>query len=170
VPNLEGGRQGRGVIKLISANGNGGALMKSFPVQSVIVSALIGLAIFSNAIVWGRDWKLFAETDLYECFYDANDTAPSSENIVDVWTKLEYTKKGVNGIVAKFGKHYADLSYSLELWEINCAEKKDRILSITEYSAEGKILYADSAEDKLPAWKIIPRQSVDESLYKAVCK
>ena len=144
--------------------------MKSLSVKFVIVSAVIGFAIFGYAEGWGADWKLFAETDLYECFYDAGDTAPSSENIVDVWTKLEYTRKGVNGIVAKFGKHYADLSYSLELWEINCAEKKDRILSITEYSAEGKILYADSAEEKLPAWKIIPRQSVDESLYRTVCK
>jgi hypothetical protein len=144
--------------------------MESLSVKLVIVSAVMGLTIFSNVAVWGRDWKLFAETDLYECFYDADDTAPSSGNIVDVWTKLEYTKKGVDGIVAKFGKHYADLSYSLELWEVNCAQKKDRILSITEYSAEGKILYADSAEEKLPPWKIIPRQSVDESLYKAVCK
>jgi hypothetical protein len=107
---------------------------------------------------------------LYECFYDAEDTTPSSKNIVDVWAKLEYTKKGITGIVKEFGKHYADLSYSLELWEINCAEKKDRILSITEYSVEGKILYANSAKGRPPAWKIIPRESVDESLYKAVCK
>jgi hypothetical protein len=144
--------------------------VKSLSVKFGIVSVVVGLAIFGYAKVWGADWKRFAETDLYECFYDAEDTAPSSENIVDVWTKLEYTEKGVNGIVTKFGKHYAHLSYSLELWEVNCAEKKDRILSITEYSSEGKILYADSAEEKLPPWKIIPRQSVDESLYKAVCK
>jgi hypothetical protein len=144
--------------------------MKSLSVKLGVIGAVIGLTIFSNATVWGRDWKLFAETDLYECFYDAEDTAPSSENIVDVWAKLEYTEKGVNGIVTKFGKHYAHLSYSLELWEVNCTERKDRILSITEYSSEGKILYADSAEEKLPPWKIIARQSVDESLYKAVCK
>jgi len=144
--------------------------MKSLPVKLGVIGVIIGLTTFGYAEGWGADWKLFAETDLYECFYDANDTAPSSQNVVDVWTKLEYTKKGVNGIVAKFGKHYADLSYSLELWEVNCAEKKDRILSITEYSAEGKILYADSAEERLPPWKMIARQSVDESLYKAVCK
>jgi hypothetical protein len=130
----------------------------------------IGLLILGYSEVWGADWKLFAETDLYECFYDAEDTTPSSKNIVDVLTRLEYTKKGITGIVKEFGIHYADLSYSLELWEINCAEKKDRILSITEYSAEGKVLYANSAKGRLPAWKIIPRESVDESLYKAVCK
>ena len=139
--------------------------------KSLLVKSLcIGLILYCHAEVWGADWKLFAETDLYECFYDAEDTTPQSKNIVDVLTKLEYTKKGVTGIVKEFGKHYADLSYSLELWEINCAEKKDRILSITEYSAEGRILYANSAKGRPPAWKIIPRESVDESLYKAVCK
>ncbi len=140
--------------------------MKSLAVKSLS----IGLVLFCNAEVWGADWKLFAETDSYECFYDAEGATPSSNNVVDVWAKLEYTKKGVTGVVEKFGKHYADLSYSLELLEINCGEKKDRVLSITEYSADGKILYANSVRGRLPAWKIIPRESVDESLYKAVCK
>ena len=143
--------------------------MKSSWVK-VGVILVVGLAIFGYAEVWGADWKLFAETNLYECFYDAEDTTPSSKNIVDVWTKLEYTKEGITGIIKQFGKHYADLSYSLELWEINCGEEKDRILSITEYSGEGRILYANSVEARPPAWKIIPRESVDESLYKAVCK
>jgi hypothetical protein len=142
--------------------------MKSLSVKLGVI--LIGLAILSYAEAWGADWKLFAETDLYECFYDMKDTTPSSKNIMDVWTKLEYTEKGITGIVKQFGKHYADLSYSLELWEINCAEKKDRILSITEYSAEGRILYGNSVKGRPPAWKIILRESVDESLYKAVCK
>ncbi len=138
--------------------------------KSLLLTLLCTGLIFSWSVeVWGADWKLFAETDSYECFYDAEDSAPSLNNIVDVWTKLEYTEKGVKGIVKKFGEHYADLCYSLELWEINCGEKKERILSITEYSAEGKILYASSAQGQ-PAWKMIPRQSVDESLYKAVCK
>jgi len=135
-----------------------------------VILVVIGLTLFGRGRAWGADWTLFAETDLYECFYDAEDTTPSSGNIVDVWTKLEYTKEGITGIVKKFGKHYADLSYSLELWEINCAERKDRILSITEYSAEGKILYANSVKGHLPAWKIISRESVDARLYKAVCK
>ena len=133
----------------------------------ILVTAVI---IFGYGEVWGADWKLFAETDLYECFYDAEDTTPSTKNIVDVWAKLEYTEKGITGIVKEFGKHYADLSYSLELLEINCTEKKERILSITEYSAEGKILYANSVQGRPPTWKIIPRESVDESLYKTVCK
>ncbi len=130
----------------------------------------VGLILFCSAEAWGADWKLFAETDSYQCFYDAEDTVPSSNGVVDVWAKLEYTKRGIRGIVEKFGSHYEDLSYSLELWEINCPKRKDRLLSITEYSAEGKILYSNSSEGRHPAWKMIPRESVDESLYHAVCK
>ena len=115
--------------------------MESSSVKLGIPLIMIGFVIFSYAEVWAEDWRLYAKTDLYECFYNAEDTAPSSKNIVDVWTKLEYTEKGITGIVKQFGKHYADLSYSLELWEINCAEKRDRILSITEYSGTDPIIY-----------------------------
>ena len=62
--------------------------MKSLSVKLGVVLVFIGLTIFGYAEVWGADWKLFAETDSYECFYDAEDTVPSSNNIVDVWTKL----------------------------------------------------------------------------------
>ncbi len=143
--------------------------MKSLGMKVEVILA-VGLAIFGYAEAWGADWKLFAETNLYECFYDAEETTPSSKNIVDVWTKLEYTEQGRAGIVKQFGEYYTDVSYSLELWEISCVEEKDRILSITEYSAGGKTLYARSVKDSPPAWKVIPRGSIDESLYKAVCK
>ena len=57
--------------------------------KSLLVKLLcIGLIFSGHAEVWGADWKLFAETDLYECFYDAEDATPSSNNVVDVWTKL----------------------------------------------------------------------------------
>lgn len=119
---------------------------------------------------WAEDWRLYAKTDLYECFYNAEDMTRSSQGIMEVRTKLVYTERGINEMVIKCGKHYKDLSYSLELWEINCAEKKHRLLSITAYSVEGNILYTDQAASRLPPWKIISRKSVEESLYRALCK
>ncbi len=131
---------------------------------------LIGLFIFGYAEVWGEDWKLYAKTDLHECFYNAENMIRSSQDIVEVWTKLEYTERGIIETVKKFGKHYENLSYSLELWEINCAKKRHRLLSITLYSVEGNILYTNQAGSRPPPWKIISRESIEESLYKAVCK
>ncbi len=73
-------------------------------------------------------------------------------------------------MVKNFGKHYAKLSYSLELWEMSCAEMEDRLLSITAYSNEGNILYTDQAGSHAPPWKTLSRGSVEENLYKLVCK
>jgi len=135
-----------------------------------ITLIIIGFVIFSHAEVRAEDWRLYAKTDLYECFYDAGDMIRSSEDNMKVWTKLDYTQRGVLEMVKKFGKHYESLSYSQELWEINCAGKKDRLLSVTAYTPEGNILYTDQAGSRPPPWKIISRESVEESLYRALCK
>jgi hypothetical protein len=144
--------------------------MKASSVKLGIILIIIGFVILSCAGVYGADWRSYAKTDLYECFYDAENMIRSSPDIVEVWTKSEYTERGVIEMVKEFGKHYENLSYSLELWEMNCAEKKDRLLSITAYSLEGNILYTDEAGGHLPPWKIISRESVEESLYNALCK
>ena len=144
--------------------------MKSIFVRFGVSSLVIGLAIFGCAEAWARDWKLYAKTDLYECFYDTEDVIHSPQDIVEVWTKSEYTERGVAEMVKKFGKYYENLSYSLELWEINCAERKARLLLTTEYSADQNILYNDQPGKHLPPWKIISRESVEENLYKALCK
>jgi hypothetical protein len=144
--------------------------MKSISVKLGVILFIIGIALFDCAEVWGADWKFISSTDLYECFYDAENMTRSSKNIVGVWTKLVYTERGITGIVKEFGKHYENLSYSLELWEIDCAKKKQRILSITEYSAEGNILYTNPTKSRPSAWKSISRESVGESLYKIICK
>jgi hypothetical protein len=144
--------------------------MESLSVKLEITLIIIGFAIFSYAEVWAKDWRLYAKTDSYECFYDAEDIIRSSQDIVEVWTKLEYTERGVIEMLIEFGKHYENLSYSLELREINCTEKRQRLLSITAYSVEGNILYTDQVGSRLPPWKIIPRESVEESLYKVLCK
>lgn len=144
--------------------------MESSSFKLEIILLFVGLAILVCEEAWAKDWRLYAKTDLYECFYDGEDVIRSSQDTVEVWTKLEYTQKGVIEMLIKFGKHYENLSYSLELREINCAEKKDRLLSITAYTAEGNILYTDQAGSHPPPWKVISRESVGESLYKALCK
>ena len=144
--------------------------MDSSLVKLEITLILIGFVILSYTEAWAKDWRLYAETDSYECFYDAEDMVRSTQDIVGVRTKSEYTERGVAEMVKKFGRHYKNLRYSEELWEINCTEKKDRLLSITAYSAEGNILYADQAGSRLPPWKVISRKSIEESLYEVICK
>ena len=135
---------------------------------------LIGLAIFGYGEVWGADWKHFSSTDLYECFYYAEGmtrytdiTGGPPKNIARVWIKLEYTEKGIDGMVKKFGKEYENLSYSIYLKEINCVEKTDHHLSMTHYDNKGGVIYFSSSFSK---WDFIAPETMGESLYKEVCK
>jgi len=142
--------------------------MKSLSVKLGVI--LIGVAFLGCADAWARDWRLYLKTDSYECFYDAATMINLPEDGVEVWAKSEFTKRGVAEMEKKFGKYYENLSYSMELWQINCARKKQRLLSYTAYSAEEKVLYTDEAGSNLPPWKNISRGSVEESLYKTLCK
>ena len=63
----------------------------------------------------------------------------------------------------EFGKDYENLSYSLELWEIDCRKKTDRLLSVNLYSVEGRILYTKPAKSRLS-------ESLGKSLSETVCK
>jgi hypothetical protein len=65
--------------------------------------------------------------------------------------------------VKDFGKDYEDLSYSLQFWEVDCPVRKQRILSIDEYSAKGNILNTKPGKSRLS-------DSLAKRLSKAVCK
>jgi hypothetical protein len=55
---------------------------------------LIGLAIFGYAEVWGADWKLLGTNEQISTYYDAQSITHPSENIVRVWTRMDFTEKG----------------------------------------------------------------------------
>jgi hypothetical protein len=77
--------------------------------------------------------------------------------------KLEYTEKGIAEHIKEFGKGYENLSYSLQSWEVDCRAKKERILSINQYSVEGNILNTKPAKSRLS-------ESLGKSLSETVCK
>jgi hypothetical protein len=145
--------------------------MKSLLVKLGVI--LIGFAIFGYAEVWGADWKFYGRTDKYSSFYDAKSISHPSENIVEVWEKQDYTNKGVNFMVEGLGEKYKNLSHSITLWQINCAEKKFRFLSLTHYSKENSPIYSWKllySSDSLTEWSSFTPGSLGEKLYKAVCK
>jgi Surface-adhesin protein E len=139
--------------------------MKSLSVKLGVV--LIGLAIFACAEVWGADWKHYASNEDLLGYYDAQGITGPSENIVSVWTRLDYTEKGVLGWVKKFGKTFENLDYVINLNEINCLEKKFRILLVYYYDSKGSVF--DSI--RYPSeWTIVVPESIQENLYEEVCK
>ena len=84
--------------------------MKSLSVKVGFILIIIGLVIFSNAVVWGADWKKFFESDIGEYFYDAQNIDRPSGDIVIVYEKNVLTQKGVCGWVQRLGDSFKDLS------------------------------------------------------------
>ena len=134
------------------------------------VILLIRVAIFGSAEVWGADWRIYGkpEADIGEFYYDAGSISSSSKNIVSVLLKTVYFEKEIARKIKELGKSFENLSYTEDLVEVNCLEKKRRFLKSTSYSKGGDILY--SYQPKEAEWSIISPDSMGEALYRTVCK
>jgi hypothetical protein len=136
--------------------------MKSLLVKLGVI-LVIGIVIVGCAGMRGAHWKYFSATDWYKGFYYAENMTRSYKDIVRVWIKLEYTEKGIAEYVKEFGNDYENLGYSLQLWEIDCPARKQRILSIHQYSGEGNILNTKLGKKRFS-------ESLGKSLFETVCK
>jgi hypothetical protein len=133
---------------------------------------LAGTFLFGTMAGWGADWQFYARGEEYEFFYDAESITSPDKNQVKVWVKIVADEGMVRRRFAASGKTPADedlFSYQKVLTEINCSERKQRNLTINNYSKIGKYLssYAASA---LGDWQLIVPESFGEMLHKKVCK
>jgi hypothetical protein len=134
-----------------------------------IIFAVIGsIILLCHTEGRGADWKLYSQTAEALYYFDVRSVNPSHENIMGVQVKLNFTDKGVIEMVEQFGKDYQNISYELNDYEINCADRKFRVSSVTRYSKNGKILFRVSRDEA--EWTSIPPDSTSESLFKMVCK
>ena len=65
-------------------------------------------------------------------------------------------------------KRFENLSYAVELYEVNCIEKKILLLESTAYSKDGDVII--SANSQATKWSSIVPGSMGEALYGSVCK
>lgn len=137
--------------------------MKSLLAKFIV----IGLILFVHVEVRGADWKLYSFNDKGKNYYDAQSITRASKNIVRVWVKWNYTEKGVMDIVEKMGKEFKKLEYSIILNEINCAEKTTRFLSLNYFDNNREVIVSGSYTTE---WTFIVPDTIDESLYKEICK
>ena len=142
--------------------------MKSLLIVSKVMLAIIGLTLLLNAEAWGEDWKYLGQNDDRLFFYYPENITHPSRGVVRACGKTDYTEKGIIRMVEKFGSRYENLKYSLDLWELKCAQNTIRILATTHYSRNGEVL--DSKKNDHAKWKSIVPGSVEDSLQKAVCK
>ena len=118
------------------------------------------------------DWvKLYTDANGDMVFYKIESRA---ENVVQVWGKRVFSNEGGN----EFIRDRIDNGLSIvgmeklghfnTLYEIDCKNKRDRVLSVVIYDAEGRIILADSFGN--PKWEYIVPGSIGDSFRKEVCK
>jgi hypothetical protein len=73
--------------------------------------------------------------------------------------------------IEKYGKDYMNLDHVLSVWEIDCIQRKFRLLSAVFYSTDNSVIQDyDDEKGKYLHPEDIPADSYLELLHKKVCK
>ena len=134
-----------------------------------VIFAVIGYIVFFSCVEgWGADWKFIGQDVKGSGLeIDVASISRQPNNIVRVLVKHTRSKKSVTDWVKEFGEEYKDFSYSIDLEEYHCTEKKRRLLSLAQYSLGGGIIFSDNSPGE---WMFIPLNSIAEVIFKEVCK
>jgi hypothetical protein len=123
--------------------------MRSLSAKLGVIFLVIGLTI-SCSVVWGADWKEFAEATTGVFHYDAASVTSPSKGLVRVW-------------IHNVTKHETNLV------EVNCMAASYRVLDVIEYDDAGRIKEREDYYDN-SSWLSISPKSVLEPLHEIVCR
>jgi len=138
-----------------------------------IIFLPVAFIIFTYVEAWGEDQMFYGRNDKYTCFYDLESINRLSHDVVRASDYQYYTKEGKDLMIRELGGKYENLSHTMTVWEINCAEKKFRFLSLTHYSKANNPIYSWKllySSDSPTEWSSFIPGSLGGKLYKAVCK
>ncbi len=139
--------------------------MKSSLVKFGVI--LIGFILYSNAEVWGEDWKRYGQSEIGSYHYDQQSVTRVSKGIVKVRSKIVLSKKGVATAVERFGKDYEKSGYDISLREVNCTNKTQHWMSSTLYSVDGEPVRTFHYNVE---WEPVYKGSLADTLLQTVCK
>ena len=129
-------------------------MRKRFGVMVVV----IGLILLGNAEGWGADWKHYFSTENAKYYFDTETLTYTSNVTLRTSVKKVLTDKGAKSSAPLLGKEYANLEYTIDSLEINCAVKTINILEIVAYSKTGDIIGRE--ENLSPDWRpVSPKTS-----------
>lgn len=134
----------------------------------ITIFAIFLFIVFFAIEAQAVDWVSYAETEggYFICYYDPQSIKQISKDVVQVWQKTSYSKKGVQNMIETFGPAYKEVSYAVELGEYNCSEKKLRYLSTTFYKQDGAAIIRSSDAS---SWGFVAPESMSEILFNVVC-
>jgi len=136
-----------------------------------LFSVLILLLIVSPAIS-SSDWIIhYTDTNGDVIYYNIENR---ENNVVQVWVKRVLSDEGAkefiedsknNGLPAE---GWSRLEHFTSLYEIDCKEKKGRVLSVVIYNKDGKAVYSGSFGK--PQWEDTVPGSIGDTFRKKVCQ
>lgn len=142
-------------------------------IMAVICTA--GMVFISEAASGeDQEWKYFGESSANFWYYGTKNIENSRKGIVSVWGKaLAKGKEGIDDkirLLQRFGGHtkgYENYSYTISLFEIDCANRKNRVASVGDYDKKGNVLESVSVENY--PWNPISAGTIIDNLHKIVC-
>ena len=149
-------------------SGEGGISMNSFLGKFVCVSVVL-LSIVVPADAWGENWKALKSDESGASYYDLDSKILISQDVFRVREQYIYTAESVTKKMMKYGSKYEGLKSSVTLWEINCTEKKARIISTGDYSHDGKVISKTKDGAEPWPWDSYPPGSLGGLLIQAIC-
>lgn len=127
---------------------------------------LVGLTLFTYTEGWGQDWRLYGEDGSATYYYDAEKIIRPSKNMVRVWGKLVYKKEGAAALVARLGKGFKNVSFSIDLSEFNCTNREYKELQRTFFTQRATYL----GEQSNLSWGFVNQGTIQEKLYRIICR
>jgi hypothetical protein len=153
-------------------NGKGIGMKK---VHSVIVLSFLIILLLLTSVNGAEDWVKYSvdkEGNAYS--YNKITIKHRTENVVEVWEKVVFSNAGKEKYVQNLKnmgwwmEGWDKFSYSVFLNEIDCKKEMSRILSGTDYDANGSPL-KNISSDELKEWIDIVSDSMMDTLRKEVC-
>jgi len=93
------------------------------------------------------------------------------QKIVKVWEKIIFSNKGKQDYIkelVKFNPEHKKIDYNITLWEIICAEKKVRMLEVTDYALDGSIIESVNFFE-LTEWHYFAPGTTGREFLEKVC-
>ena len=127
----------------------------------ILIAIFITGLFFACTKTEKSDWKFYADSDTVKVYYDSKNIKHTPEGFVQVWDKYVFIKKTP--------QREEIVKQTKVLNEIDCANKRSKLLSMTSYNTFGEVI-ENYTFDKSPSdWTDITPDSIFENLFNIVC-
>ena len=134
------------------------------------LSVLLVFPLFLGCQEVNDPWVELNQRDVLDGMssYDKKSVRKTAEGNIRVLVRTVYTGENRKYISDFFGGKYENLSYVVNLEEVNCSERQYQIVSTALYDADDRHLYTKTHEKD--NWEKVPPGSDVAELMSAVCK